>query len=57
MLGAEIIKGNLMVSCIEMFKCPFVKIYHRQEKENSEELQYIRLMGKFSIRKKLLYVN
>lgn len=40
MLGAEIIKGNMMVDCIEMFKCPFVKIYHRQDKENSKELQY-----------------
>lgn len=57
MLGAEIIKGNMMGDCIEMFKCPFVKIYHRQDKENSKELQCIRLMGKFSIRKKLLYRN
>lgn len=38
-LGAEIRKGNMMVDCIEMFKCPFVKICHRQDKESSKELQ------------------
>lgn len=53
MLGAEIIKGNMMVDCIEMFKCPFVKIYHRQDKENSKELQYTyQVTGG-----KLLYMN